>query len=151
MNKRTLWLHSLVLSTVLAGSAFAYQDQDAASGSKKNSSDSSVPADNTKVNKRDRNKSEPTAGQQSNAKSDRELTRQIRQALVKDKDLSTYAHNIKVITRNGAVTLKGPVRSEDEKKAVEAKAAEVAGGASITNQLEVAPPKHSKEKTTKTS
>src|ERR1041384_5864476 len=96
MKKRTLWLHSLVLSTALVGSTFAYQDQDAAS-KPKNSSDSAVPADNTKVNKRDRNKNEPTAGQQSNAKSDRELTRKIRQALVKDKDLSTYAHNIKVI------------------------------------------------------
>lgn len=149
MKKRTLWLHSLVLSTALTGSAFAFQDQDAASKPKTNSSDTSVPADNTKVNKRDRNKNEPTAGQQSNAKSDRELTRKIRQALVKDKDLSTYAHNIKVITNNGAVTLKGPVRTEDEKKAVEAKAAEAAGGASITNQLEVAPPKHkSKDKTT---
>lgn len=148
MKKRTLWLHSLVLSTALIGSAFAYQGQDAASTRKKDTSDSSVPADNTKVNKRDRNKEEPTAGQQSNAKTDRELTRKIRQALVKDKDLSTYAHNVKVITRNGTVTLKGPVRSEDEKKAVEAKAAEVAGGASITNELEVAPPKHkSKEKT----
>jgi hyperosmotically inducible periplasmic protein len=149
MKKRTLWLHSLVLSTAMIGSVFAYQDQDAASKPKKDSSDSSVPADNTKVNKRDRNKSEPTAGQQSNSKADRELTRKIRQALVKDKDLSTYAHNIKVITNNGAVTLKGPVRSDDEKKAVEAKAAEAAGGASITNQLEVAPPKHkSKDKTT---
>lgn len=146
MKKRTLWLQSLVLSTALMGTAFAYQDQDAASAQKR---DSSVPADNTKVNKRDRNKSEPTAGQQSNAKSDRELTRKIRQALVKDKDLSTYAHNIKVITSGGAVTLKGPVRSEDEKKAVEAKAAEAAGGASITSQIEVAPPKHkSKDKTT---
>ena len=146
MKKRTLWLQSLVLSTALMGTAFAYQDQDAAAAQK---TDSSVPADNTKVNKRDRNKSEPTAGQQSNAKSDRELTRKIRQALVKDKDLSTYAHNIKVITSGGAVTLKGPVRSEDEKKAVEAKAAEAAGGASITSQIEVAPPKHkSKDKTT---
>jgi len=146
MKKRTLWLQSLVLSTALMGTAFAYQDQDAASAQK---TDSSVPADNTKVNKRDRNKSEPTAGQQSNAKSDRELTRKIRQALVKDKDLSTYAHNIKVITSGGAVTLKGPVRSEDEKKAVEAKASEAAGGASITSQIEVAPPKHkSKDKTT---
>ncbi len=149
MKKRTLWLHSLVLSTALVGSAFAYQDQDAASKQKSNSSDTSVPADNTKVNKRDRNKGELTAGQQSNGKADRELTRKIRQALVKDKDLSTYAHNIKVITNNGAVTLKGPVRSDDEKRAVEAKAVEAAGGASITNQLEVAPPKHkSKDKTT---
>jgi len=149
MKKSTQWLHSFVLSSALIGSAFAYQAQDAASTSKKDTSDSSVPADNTKVNKRDRSKSEPTADQQSNAGADRELTRKIRQALVKDKDLSTYAHNVKVIARNGTVTLKGPVRSEEEKKAVEAKAAEVAGGASITNELEVAPPKHkSKDKTT---
>ena len=89
----------------------------------------------------------PTAGQQSNAKSDRELTRKIRQELMKDKDLSTYAHNVKVITKDGAVTLRGPVRSEDEKKAVETKAAQ-AGAASITNDLEVAPPKSHKEKKT---
>ena len=82
-----------------------------------------------------------TAGQQSNSKADRELTRNIRRAIVDDKSLSTYAHNIKIITRNGAVTLKGPVRTEEEKKAVEAKAAEAAGGATINSKIEVAPKK----------
>jgi hyperosmotically inducible periplasmic protein len=94
--------------------------------------------DNTKVNKRDRTKGEVIADQQSNAKTDRELSRKIRRALVQDKSLSTYAHNVQVITRNGTVTLKGQVRSEDEKKAVESKAVKVAGGATITNELQVA-------------
>ncbi len=96
------------------------------------------PADNTKVNERDRNKTEPTADQQKENTSDRELARQIRRALVKDKDLSTYAHNVKVIVQDGAVTLKGPVRSDDEKRAVEAKAAEVAGADKVTSELQVA-------------
>jgi len=95
--------------------------------------------DNTKVNQRDRNANEPTADQQKDNRSDRDITQQIRQSLVKDKSLSTYAHNVKVITQNGMVTLKGPVRSEEEKKAVEAKAAEVAGENKVTSQLDIKP------------
>jgi hyperosmotically inducible protein len=95
--------------------------------------------DNTKVNERDRNANEPTADQQKENRSDRNITQQVRQALVKDKSLSTYAHNVKVITQNGRVTLKGPVRSEEEKKAVEAKAEEVAGAGKVTDQLDVKP------------
>ena len=96
-------------------------------------------ADNTKVNQRDRNTNEPTAAQQKDNRSDRDITQQIRQSIVKDKSLSTYAHNVKVITQNGMVTLKGPVRSEEEKKAVEAKATEVAGENKVTSQLDVKP------------
>ena len=95
------------------------------------------PADNTKMNERDRNANEPTADRQKDNRSDREITQQVRKAIVKDKSLSTYAHNVKVITQNGMVTLKGPVRSEEEKKAIEAKAAEVAGQDKVTNQLDV--------------
>jgi hyperosmotically inducible periplasmic protein len=95
------------------------------------------PADNTKMNQRDRNANEPTADRQKENRSDREITQQVRQSIVKDKSLSTYAHNVKVITQNGMVTLKGPVRSEEEKKAIEAKAAEVAGQDKVTNQLDV--------------
>jgi len=95
------------------------------------------PADNTKMNERDRNANEPTADRQKDNRSDREITQQVRKAIVKDKSLSTYAHNVKVITQNGMVTLKGPVRSEEEKKAIEAKAAEVAGPDKVTNQLDV--------------
>jgi osmotically-inducible protein OsmY len=96
-------------------------------------------ADNTKVNQRDRNSNESTADQQKENRSDRDITQQIRKAIVKDKSLSSYAHNVKVITQNGMVTLKGPVRSEDEKMAVAAKAAEVAGQDKVTNQLDVKP------------
>ena len=96
-----------------------------------------VPADNTKVNQRDQNASEPTADQQKNKTSDRDMTQQIRKAIMKDQSLSTYAHNVKIITQNGQVTLKGPVRSDDEKRVVEAKAAEVAGPNNVTSQLDV--------------
>jgi osmotically-inducible protein OsmY len=58
---------------------------------------------------------------------------------MKDKSLSTYAHNVKIITQNGQVTLKGPVRSEEEKKTVEAKATEVAGQNKVTSELNIKP------------
>ncbi len=101
--------------------------------------DSAPAADNTTVNQRDRNTAQPTADQQTNNQSDREITRKIRQGIVKDKSLSTYAHNIKIITQNGMVTLKGPVRSEEEKKAIEAKATEIAGDNNVTSNLDVKP------------
>lgn len=98
-----------------------------------------VPADNTKVNQRDRNQNEPTADQQKENRSDRDLTERIRKVLMQDKSLSTSGHNIKVITQNGMVTLKGPVKSEDEKQKIEAKAAEIAGADKVTSELQIAP------------
>ena len=95
--------------------------------------------DNSKVNERDRNKNEPTADQQKDNRSDRDITQQIRRSIWKDKSLSTYAHNVKIIAQNGMVTLKGPVRSEEEKRVVETKANEVAGANKVTSQLEVKP------------
>jgi hyperosmotically inducible periplasmic protein len=95
--------------------------------------------DNTKVNQRDRNKAEPTADQQKENQPDREIARKIRRSLVQDKALSTYAHNVKIIAQDGMVTLKGPVRSDEEKTTVEAKAAEIAGADKVTSQLEVKP------------
>jgi len=95
--------------------------------------------DNTKVNKRNRSKKQPTADQQKENRSDRDITQQIRQSIVKDKSLSTYAHNVKIVTQNGQVTLKGPVRSEDEKRAIEAKATEVAGESKVTSELNIKP------------
>ena len=96
-------------------------------------------ADNTKTNERDRSANEPTADQQKDTRSDRDITQQIRRSIVNDKSLSTYAHNVKVITQHGQVTLKGPVQSEDEKKAIEAKAAEVAGENKVSSELNVKP------------
>ena len=94
--------------------------------------------DNTKMNQDERN-SGNTADQQKENQSDRELARQIRRAIVQDKSLSTYAHNVKVVAQGGTVTLKGAVKSEEEKAAIEKKAAEVAGGpAKIQNELQVA-------------
>jgi osmotically-inducible protein OsmY len=94
--------------------------------------------DNSKVNARDRKPAQVTADQQKNNQADLETTRQIRKALMADTSLSTYAHNVKVVTRAGHVTLKGPVRTDEEKKIVEAKAAAVAGATHITNQVSVA-------------
>jgi hyperosmotically inducible periplasmic protein len=96
-------------------------------------------ADNSKTNQRDQGT--PTADQQKMNPADRDITKKIRMALHNDKALSTYAHNIKIISQDGKVTLKGPVRSEDEKASIEAKATTVAGEGNVTDQLEVAPPK----------
>jgi len=104
-----------------------------------------TPADNTKVNTRDRAEGAATADQQKENTTDREITQKIRRALMDDKTLSTYAHNVKVVAQSGQITLKGPVRTEDEKKTVEAKATEVAGAGHVTNQLTIAPEKGSKK------
>src|SRR5690242_2325928 len=85
--------------------------------------------DNTKTNTRDRNAGEVTAGQQKTNATDQDLTKQIRRSIMADKSLSSYAHNIKIISQNGSVTLKGPVKSDEEKKSVVAKAVAVAGSA----------------------
>ena len=99
------------------------------------------PADNTKTNQRDRDKNSPTADQQKMNPADRAITKKIRMAVHEDKSLSTYAHNVKIITRDGKVTLKGPVRSEDEKNNIAAKATAVAGDGNVDNQIDVVPVK----------
>jgi hyperosmotically inducible periplasmic protein len=98
-------------------------------------------ADNSKTNKRDQNSATPTADQQKMNPADRDLTKKIRASVNSDKSLSTYAHNIKIISQDGKVTLRGPVRSDDEKAAIEAKATELAGAGNVTSLLELAPPK----------
>jgi hyperosmotically inducible periplasmic protein len=125
---KKLFLQSLcVLMLIGCGVAYA---QDA--------SQSQSQADNTKANAADRDSSAPTADQQRGNASDLKLTQQIRRAITKDNSLSTYAHNVKIIVQNGTVTLKGPVRSDDEKQAVEAKAAQIAGADKVKDELEVA-------------
>jgi osmotically-inducible protein OsmY len=102
------------------------------------STDQSKDADNTARNKRDRNDATLTPGDQGNTKEDIEVTRQIRRALVKDKSLSTTAKNVKIITKEGKVTLRGPVKTEAEKLAIVAKAKEVATSAHpVTDEIEV--------------
>jgi hyperosmotically inducible periplasmic protein len=78
-----------------------------------------------------------TADQQSNATNDRTTTQNIRKALMADKSLSAYAHNVKIVTRDGMVTLKGPVKSDDEKQKVVAEAGQVVDPKQIDDQLTV--------------
>jgi len=79
----------------------------------------------------------PTADQARNSSADLDAMQKIRKAIVADRSLSTDAHNVKVISRDGVVTLRGPVRSESEKSAVEAKAADVVGASNVKNELTV--------------
>jgi hyperosmotically inducible periplasmic protein len=96
--------------------------------------------DNTAVNKRDQNPREATADQQKMNAADRALTAKIRKAVIADKSLSTYAHNVKIISQNGTVTLKGPVHSDDEVRSIMAKATEGAGSPDrVVNQMSVKP------------
>jgi hyperosmotically inducible protein len=100
------------------------------------------PPDNSAVNKRDKAPGAVTADQQETNSSDQNITAQIRTSIMADKTLSTYAHNIKVITQDGTVTLKGPVRTDDEVKTIVAKAIEIAGSPDkVVNQLQVMPSK----------
>lgn len=96
------------------------------------------PADNSGKNVRDRQDSSRTSGDQSNNKADLAITQAIRKAVVADKALSTNAHNVKIITTNGVVTLRGPVNSPEEKETIATKAKQVAGVKSVDNKLEIA-------------
>jgi osmotically-inducible protein OsmY len=96
-------------------------------------------ADNTRQNKLHDGENAVTADQQKNNEQDVEIARKIRKSLTSEKNLSTYAHNVKIIAANGEVTLKGPVRSADEKRKVEEKAAEVAGKEHVKSEIEIAP------------
>ena len=118
---------TLVLSSALLGLGTMTMAQDS----------KPVAPDNSAVNVRDHAPDAMTAGEQSSAKSDVELTRQIRRAVVKDGSLSMLAHNVKIVASNGAVTLRGPVKTEQEKVAIANKAQAIAGADKVDNQLEV--------------
>jgi hyperosmotically inducible periplasmic protein len=96
-----------------------------------------VKPDNTATNERDRSGATKTSGDQSNSSADLKTTQAVRQALMKDGELSTTAKNIKVITANGQVTLRGPVKTAQEKAKIDQLAKSAAGGAKIDNQLDV--------------
>jgi hyperosmotically inducible protein len=93
--------------------------------------------DNTATNERDRSSETKTSGDQSNSSADLKITQAIRQALMKDGELSTTAKNIKIITANGQVTLRGPVKTAQEKAKIDQLARSAAGRAQIDDQLEV--------------
>jgi len=118
---------TLIASSVLLGLCTVTMAQDSAP----------VAPNNSAVNVRDRAPDAVTAGEQSNAKGDVALTRKIRRAVVKDHSLSMLAHNVKIVSANGNVTLRGPVNSEAEKVAIARKAKAIAGARNVDNQLEV--------------
>jgi len=108
-----------------------------AAATERGAADATPRADDTGRNVRDRDGKTLTPQKQSNDKSDVEVTRRVRQAIVKDGTLSTDAHNVKIITQNGIVTLRGPVDTAEERAAIAAKARRVAGVKKVDDQLEV--------------
>jgi hyperosmotically inducible periplasmic protein len=97
-----------------------------------------VRADNSGKNVRDRDDNAKTSGDQSESEADRTISQNIRQAITADDSLSTNGKNVKIITVDGVVTLRGPVKSDTEKAQIGAKAQQVAGVKSVENQLEIA-------------
>ena len=116
----------LLISSFWAGTVFSQ------------TADAPPKTDNSAVNKRDDKTGAATADQQKMNAEDRNLTAKIRRSVVADKSLSVYAHNIKIISRDGIVTLKGPVRSEDEVKSIVAKAIGITNSSEkVVNQMSV--------------
>jgi osmotically-inducible protein OsmY len=97
-----------------------------------------VEPDNSGRNVRDRNEATKTAEDQPENDADRTITQTIRKAITEDDSLSTNAKNVKIVTNDGTVTLRGPVKSEQERANIEAKAKQVAGVKRVDNQLEIA-------------
>jgi osmotically-inducible protein OsmY len=116
-------LISLACLTVIGSAALAADDK--------------TKVDNTAINERDRSGESQTSGDQANNSADLKITQAIRQALMKDSELSMTAKNIKVITNNGHVTLRGPVKTAQEKAKIDQLARSASGGAKIDDQLDV--------------
>lgn len=97
-----------------------------------------VEPDNTGRNVRDRDDTTKTAGDQSENEGDRTITQNVRKAITEDDTVSTNGKNVKIITVDGKVTLRGPVQSEKEKSNIAGKAKQIAGVKNVDNQLEIA-------------
>src|SRR5580692_460254 len=117
--------------------AYSSQGQQATPTPRDPTASDSTEADNTKRNASEQNKNTDTAEKQSNSKDDLALTQKIRQAVMKDGSLSMNAKNVKIIARDGAITLKGPVDSQQEKDTIATAAGAIAGKDKVDNQLEV--------------
>ena len=127
---------------ILAASLLAIMAQSASAQVTSSSSASgttAVPADNSKSNALDQSNTTATSDAQKENKNDRRLTQRIRKSVMADKSLSTYAHNVKIVSVNGGVTLNGVVRSDQERSTIEAKAVSVAGKDHVVNDLKVSP------------
>ena len=116
-------------------STYATSDTNTTSSYGTNASARDV--DNSGINQRDRDTNNLTPGDQGNTQADIDLTQRIRKALVRDTTYSTTAKNIKIITVDGKVTLRGPVNSDSEKSGIESLAKNIAGDGNVDDQLEV--------------
>lgn len=126
----------MLMVAAMAISALPVLAQNSTSPAASSSTSSAANADNTKVNKRDRSDAK-TAFDQPNDKADIKVAAAVRKAIVGDDSLSTSARNIKLIAAKGVVTLRGPVKSTDEKATVESLARKVDGVKSVDNQLDI--------------
>ena len=122
------------LGLAAAGMAHAAEKQAPA-----NAPASNAAPDNSGVNQSNNGATGISADQQSNAKSDIDITQKIRRSITSEKGISTYGQNIKILTQSGAVVLKGPVRSAEEKTLIESKAGVVAGKENVKSELQVVP------------
>ncbi len=110
----------VLMSSVLVSSAYAAEE-----------------VDNSAKNKKQVENGELDACDQGTSIADIELTRKIRQEVVNDKAFSTNAKNVKIITIGGKVTLKGPVKTMEEKKSIGILATKVAGKGHVNNEIEI--------------
>jgi osmotically-inducible protein OsmY len=122
----------LFLATVLISGCSKDRSED------KQVSQTAVEPDNSGRNVRDRDNQSKTSGDQSENEADRRISQNIRDAITSDDSFSTNAKNVKIITSDGTVTLRGPVKSDKEKAEIEAKAKQIAGVKKVDNQLEIA-------------
>ena len=127
-----------ILALVLAFSVLGCGKNNEASKSDEPAQTAAVEPDNSGRNVRDADGTTKTAGDQSESETDRTITQNVRQAVTADDSISTNGKNVKIITVDGTVTLRGPVKSEQEKTNIAAKAQQIAGVKKVDNQLEIA-------------
>jgi osmotically-inducible protein OsmY len=129
------WIAAALGAAIVGSGSVAAMADDAAS---KGAQTAPGAADNSARNVRDRDPDSVTPMDQGNNEQDLKVTQQIRRQVVSDDNLSTKAHNVKIITNNGVVTLRGPVESEAEKERIASVAKKIAGEGKVRDQLEVA-------------
>ena len=133
------------LAAILSATSFSQVGQNNSKANESdqigqyNSESNKIGLDNSKINERDNTTRMLTADQQTVSKRDTQITARIRQDIMKQKSFSTYAQNIKIITVNGQVTLKGPVRSMSEQNSILKFARAAAGATNVVNEIAVTP------------
>jgi hyperosmotically inducible periplasmic protein len=113
-------------------------DSTATTATTATSSDETAMRDNSAVNQRDRDEATKTPLDQNENQKDIDITASIRKSVV-DTEMSVNAQNVKIITQDGKVTLRGPVASSEEKARIDKLATDAAGEGNVVNQLEIQP------------